>query len=227
MTSSWTTRISSMAASCAIQLFLIFVITAVDDGEGHDSMSTLIGTCPIGNGTARPRANASSSFMGNYSQWGITTDAAQCANVSRRIYGQNGSTVDAAIATLLCMGVVIPHSMGIGGGFIATIYNESARKVEVLIARETAPANATKDMFGENKTASIWGGLAVAVPGELCGYKALHEKYGRLPWRHLFNESILLARCGFPIGSHLAMALKYGERFNSSLANETRDAKVK
>ncbi|XP_075744456.1 scoloptoxin SSD14-like isoform X2 [Rhipicephalus microplus] len=226
MTSSWTERTSSLAASSAIKLFLIFAITAADDSEVPDSVSTLIDTCPIGKGTAQPRANASSSFMGNYSQWGITTDAAQCENVSRHIYEQNGSTIDAAIATLLCMGVVIPHSMGIGGGFIATIYNESAKEARVLIARETAPANATEEMFGENKTASIRGGLAVAVPGELRGYKALHDEYGRLPWRHLFNKSILLARCGFPIGFHLAMALKYGQTVNSSLANETRRAFV-
>lgn len=58
-----------------------------------------------------------------------------------------GTAVDAAIATLLCEGVVCTQSMGIGGGFVATIYKKSTRKIETLIARESAPAAAQKDMF--------------------------------------------------------------------------------
>nr|XP_054923484.1 scoloptoxin SSD14-like isoform X2 [Dermacentor andersoni] len=122
------------------------------------------------------------------------------------------------------MGVVIPHSMGIGGGFIATIYNESTREAKVLIARETAPAAANQTMFGDNSTASIWGGLAVAVPGELRGYYELHSNYGKLNWSELFVDAIQLAKSGFPIGAHLANALKAGERITTALANETRRA---
>ncbi|XP_072142955.1 glutathione hydrolase 1 proenzyme-like [Dermacentor andersoni] len=166
----------------------------------------------------------SPSVLGNFSKWAVSTDAEQCKNVSRRIYAKNGTTVDAAIATLLCMGVVLPHSMGIGGGFIATVYSRTTKQAKVLIARETAPMEATENMF-VNKSiyASIWGGLAVAVPGELRGYEALHKYLnGTLKWADLFEDAILLAKCGFPVGKHLAAALKEGEVVKTALANKTR-----
>lgn len=40
---------------------------------------------------------------------------------------------------MFCEGVSCPQSMGIGGGFIATIYEKSTETVKSLIARETAP----------------------------------------------------------------------------------------
>lgn len=155
----------------------------------------------------------SASVLGNYSQWAVATDAAPCTTVARHIFRQGGKTVDAAIATLLCMGVVIPHSMGMGGGFVATVYSRG--QAEALIAREMAPAAATRDMFVKDKTKSVLGGLAVGVPGELRGYEALHRRLnGSLPWKALFADAIRLARHGFPVGSHLANALRGQEKVN-------------
>lgn len=59
--------------------------------------------------------------------------------------------MDAAIATLLCEGVMLPHSMGVGGGFVATIYCKETGKIETLIARETAPAASDEKMFINKK----------------------------------------------------------------------------
>lgn len=70
---------------------------------------------------------------------------------------KNGTAVDAAIATLICEGVMALQSMGIGGGFLMTIYNRENETAEVLNARETAPAAAYEDMYKENPVLSEIG----------------------------------------------------------------------
>ncbi|XP_077508976.1 scoloptoxin SSD14-like isoform X3 [Amblyomma americanum] len=174
-------------------------------------------------GPAEVEVTPSASALGNFSTWAVSTDAAPCTTVARRIFRKGGKTVDAAIATLLCMGVVIPHSMGIGGGFIATVYSRSSQEAQALIAREMAPAAASRDMFVEEKQKSLWGGLAVGVPGELRGYEALHRHLkGSLPWKELFTDAIRLARYGFPMGAHLANALREPRKADPKMEEHIR-----
>lgn len=49
---------------------------------------------------------------------------------------------------------------------------------EAIDFRETAPAAAFEDMYKNNITASIKGGLAVGVPSEVRGLEYMHSKYG-------------------------------------------------
>lgn len=60
---------------------------------------------------------------------------------------KGGSAADAAITALFCEGVALPQSMGLGGGFLLTIYNKEKNIVETLNAREAAPGAAHKDMY--------------------------------------------------------------------------------
>lgn len=70
---------------------------------------------------------------------------------------KGGSAVDAAIAVLLCDGVCVMQAMGVGGGFLMTVYNRTEQKVYSLNARETAPAAANKTMYVANSTLSTFG----------------------------------------------------------------------
>ena len=48
----------------------------------------------------------------------------------------------------------------------------------------------------------------MAVPGELAGYWAAHQAYGRLNWSRLVMPSVKLAEEGFPVNRHMANALR-------------------
>ena len=69
-----------------------------------------------------------------------------------------GNAIDSSIATMYCNTVVNSQSMGIGGGFIMTVYLGNGTKLS-MIARETAPAAAYKDMYHGNMNLTRYGNL--------------------------------------------------------------------
>lgn len=91
----------------------------------------------------------------------VTTSNVEYQKVSfvfnRDVLKNNGTAADAAIAGMFCLGVVNPHSMGIGGGFLMTYYDRTSGQASSLIAREVAPAAAHKNMYGGNGELSTVG----------------------------------------------------------------------
>lgn len=79
------------------------------------------------------------------------------------------------------------HS-GIGGGGFALIRDKNGR-YEAIDFRESAPAAAFENMYEDDASQSITGGLAVAVPSEVRGLEYIHNKYGvSQPFRSVPRE---------------------------------------
>lgn len=91
------------------------------------------------------------SSGGPYKREAVATDTQQCSEIGKEILNANGSAVDAAIAAMFCLGVISMHSSGIGGGGVMLVYNRTLQKASVIDFRETAPAQAHKDMFKGNE----------------------------------------------------------------------------
>ncbi|KAG5872870.1 Glutathione hydrolase 1 proenzyme, partial [Gonioctena quinquepunctata] len=136
----------------------------------------------------------------------VVTSGHGCSDIGISIMKKGGNAVDAAIAALFCEGVTMPECMGLGGGFLMTLYNKSTGEVWALNAREAAPGAADESMFvGQSDEASLRGGRAVAVPGELRGYWHLYKKFGgKLPWKDLVQPTIDLCRNGIYVTKVLA-----------------------
>lgn len=128
----------------------------------------------------------------------VCADGAPCAVIGSSILEKNGSAVDAAIAAMICNGLVNMQSMGIGGGFFMTIYDKATKRAYTLTARDRAPLAANATMFdGKPQEASFIGPLAIAVPGEVAGYWEAHKRFGKLPWADLFRPTIELCEGGY------------------------------
>ena len=82
-----------------------------------------------------------------YRKAAVASDAGPCSEIGKNIFLKNGSVVDAAIATMFCIGIINMHSAGIGGGGFMLVYKPATGEAEVIDFRETAPASATKTMF--------------------------------------------------------------------------------
>ncbi|KAG5890285.1 hypothetical protein JTB14_031882 [Gonioctena quinquepunctata] len=140
-----------------------------------------------------------------FSKGSVVSNAVGCADFGTDILQKGGNAVDASIATLFCEGVAMPSTMGLGGGFLMTIYNKTTGEVWSLNAREVAPAAATADMFHGKKELSLAGGLSVAVPGELRGYWSAYRRFGGgVPWKDLIQPTIDMCRNGVYVNSFVA-----------------------
>jgi len=162
-------------------------------------------------GKAEEQMNVQSEYR-TYRVAAVTTDTSICSKVGTDILRrQVGSAVDAAIATFLCTCVVLPHSCGIGGGHLATLYESplgAPKLLTAVMSRERAPLAAHRDMFVNGSASSQFGGMAVAVPGEVSGFYNAHRIYGRMEWSELFRETIRLCEEGFIVESDLAGAIR-------------------
>ena len=128
------------------------------------------------------------------------------------ILKQDGNAMDAAIATLLTLGVVEPHASGLGGGGFLVYYDSKSNKTWVLDYREPAPAELPKDEYIKDgkilKSKFSLGGFSVGVPAQLKGLEVAYDHYGKIAWDKLVDNAIKHASEGFEVSSTMASILQ-------------------
>lgn len=123
---------------------------------------------------------------------------------------KGGTSMDAAIAIQLTLGLVEPQSSGLGGGALLVYWDNKAKKMVALDGRETAPEKATADMFLDKDgkplefMTAVVGGKSVGTPGTVKLLEYIHKNYGKLPWADLFQAPIELAEQGFKVTEHMS-----------------------
>ncbi|KAM0020815.1 putative aminoacyltransferase, Glutathione gamma-glutamate hydrolase [Helianthus debilis subsp. tardiflorus] len=141
----------------------------------------------------------------------VAADDARCSEIGALVLQQGGHAVDAAVATALCLGVVNPMASGVGGGGFMVVRSAATSQTLAFDFRETAPLAASEDMYENNLDAKYKGALSMGVPGEISGLHNAWLKYGRLPWKTLFDPAIRLAKDGFLVAPYLAGKISSNE----------------
>ncbi|KAH8287610.1 hypothetical protein KR054_010749 [Drosophila jambulina] len=151
----------------------------------------------------------SNSPLHRFSRSAICSDHHVCSLLAREALERGGSAVDAALAALICNGLVGMQSMGLGGGMLMNIYVHEERKSYSVLAREVAPLSLRAGAFSgfrdeQEFRKSSW---SIAVPAELAGYAQAHQRFGRLPWPELVQPTAELCRRGYRLYKHQYDAL--------------------
>ena len=140
----------------------------------------------------------------------------EASQVGIDILKKGGNAVDAAVATGFALGVLELNANGIGGGGFMTIKLANMKDAVVIDFREMAPRAATPDMYKfDDKgkvidNATVEGGLAVGVPGEIKGLLYALENYGskKLSRAQIIQPAIDWAEKGIPVTVNLAGIIK-------------------
>jgi gamma-glutamyltranspeptidase/glutathione hydrolase len=148
---------------------------------------------------AQDRSHARSMVVTRYGI--VATSHVQASQAGAQILARGGSAADAAIAANAVLGVTEPMMNGIGGDLFALYWDAKTGKLYGLNASGWAPRGLTIDALKAKGTTSMpQAGIdTVTVPGAVAGWDALHQRFGRLPWKDIFQSAIFYADEGYPV----------------------------
>lgn len=131
----------------------------------------------------------------------VATSQVSASQAGALILERGGSAVDAAIAANSVLNVTEPTSNGMGGDLFAIYWEAKTGKIYGLNASGWAPKGLTVEHLQRKGTTAMpqFGIDSVTVPGVVDGWAKLHDRWGKLPWRILFQPAIVYAEQGFPV----------------------------
>lgn len=164
----------------------------------------------------------------------VVAQNARAAAIGAAILEAGGNAADAAVAVSFALGALEPWMSGIGGGGAALFRDVSAGKVYAIDFGLKAPARLRPGAYtladGRSRELFPWRGVegdrnaigidAVAVPATVAGMAAIHERFGRMPWKDLLAPAIETAKIGLDIDwySSLVIATNTARLIDSAIA---------
>ena len=131
----------------------------------------------------------------------VATSQTLASQAGAQILAAGGSAVDAAIAANAALSVLEPMMDGPGGDLFVLYWDAKTGKLTGLNSSGPAPRGLTPQFLAAKgiKTMPASGIHSVTVPGAVRGWAAMHDRYGKLPWKDLFAAAIAYADQGFPL----------------------------
>ncbi|RPI46233.1 MAG: gamma-glutamyltransferase [Betaproteobacteria bacterium] len=132
----------------------------------------------------------------------VATSQPLAAQAGLRMLLKGGNAVDAALAAAMTLTVVEPTSNGIGSDAFALIWD--GKKLHGLNASGRAPAAWTPKRFAGLPAMPNRGWNSITVPGCVSAWRALSEKFGKLPFADLAEPAIKYAADGYLVSPTIA-----------------------
>ena len=163
----------------------------------------------------------------------VVSASREASQAGLDILKKGGNAVDAAVATGFALAVTYPTAGNIGGGLYMVIRLANG-KVTTIDARETAPADADRDMYLDERgrvipNKSLIGPISAGVPGSVDGLLKAHQLFGKMKREALLQPAITLARDGYALHPRAANLMKNHikefEKFPSSMNVFTKSGK--
>jgi gamma-glutamyltranspeptidase/glutathione hydrolase len=132
----------------------------------------------------------------------VATSQPLAAQAGLQMLAAGGTAVDAILATAITLSLVEPVSNGIGSDAYAIVWD--GKRMHGLNASGRSPAAWTLDYFKGRSAIPVRGWDAVTVPGCVSAWVELHQKFGKLPFKRLFEPAIHYGREGFLVSPTIA-----------------------
>ena len=159
------------------------------------------------------------TFASRSAAWGVNGAAATAHPLATltaiEILKKGGSAVDAAIAANACLGLHEPIACGIGGDCFVMLWDPKTKTVVGLNGSGRSPKALSLETVrsrAKNGLIPSFGAISVSVPGAVQAWWDLHQRYGKLPWKDLFDPAIAQAEAGAPVTQNVAYYLASSAR---------------
>jgi gamma-glutamyltranspeptidase/glutathione hydrolase len=165
----------------------------------HRYLAILVSCILLLPAMAQDRSHARSMVITRY---GISaTSYTLASQAGAQVLARGGSAADAAIAANAVLGVAEPMMNGMGGDLFAIYWDAKTGKLYGLNSSGWAPKGLTIAHLKARDLSKMpeYGIDAVTVPGAVAGWNALHQRFGHLPWKEIFQPAIFYAQNGFPV----------------------------
>ena len=108
-----------------------------------------------------------------------------------------------------------PTGCSIGGDLFALVWDSKTKKLYGLNASGRSPQSLTLDTLRAMGLKQIpsYGPLTVSVSGAVDGWTSLHNRFGSMPFKKIFEPTIDYAENGFPVTELIGYYLKSIDRF--------------
>ncbi len=150
----------------------------------------------------------------------VSTSQPLASQAGLQMLMNGGNAVDAALAAAIALTVLEPTGNGIGSDAFAQVWD--TRELHGINGSGRSPASWSLERFAHLDEMPGHGWDSVTVPGAVSVWVELSRRFGRLPFRQLFEPAVGYARGGFPVSPIIAEKWKKAAEIHRENAEFSR-----